>query len=100
MALIQLGLDANTTNTADMDKALALLKQQKPLVRVYSTDTGATMSSGDVWIGQVWGSDLYTINQENKNMVFYIPDEGGVRGSDTIAIFSRVPSTRSPPTCS
>jgi spermidine/putrescine transport system substrate-binding protein len=88
MALIQLGLDANTTNTADLDQALALLQQQKPLVRVYSTDTGTTMSSHDVWIGQVWGSDLYTINQENKNMVFYIPEEGGVRGSDTLAIFS------------
>ena len=88
MALIQLGLDANSTNPADLDRALALLQQQKPLVRVYSTDTGATMSSGDVWIGQVWGSDLYQINQENENMVFYLPEEGAVRGSDTIAIFS------------
>ena len=39
LALIQLGYSANTTDTAQMDQALALLEQQKPLVRVYSTDT-------------------------------------------------------------
>ncbi len=87
-ALIQLGYSANTTNTAELDEALALLQSQKPLVRLYSTDTITTMSSGDVWIGQIWGADLYQINQENENVVYYIPEEGGVRGSDTIAIFS------------
>jgi len=88
LALIQLGFDANTTSTAELDQALALLQQQKPLVRVYSTDTGTTMSSGDNWIGQVWGADLYQITQENPNMTYFIPEEGGVRGSDTMTVFS------------
>ncbi len=88
LTLIQLGLDANTSNTAEMDQALALLEQQKPLVRVYSTDTTTTMSSGDNWIGQIWGADIYKIQEENDKMVYYIPEEGGVRGSDTMAIFS------------
>lgn len=88
MALIQLGYSANTTNTAEMDEALALLQQQKPLVRVYSTDTIGTMSSGDVWIGQIWGADTFAIQQENENVVFYLPEEGAIRGSDTMAIFS------------
>ena len=88
MALIQLGHSANTTDTAQMDEALALLQQQKPLVRVYSTDTIGTLSSGDVWIGQIWGADTYAIQAENENVLFYLPDEGAVRGSDTLAIFS------------
>jgi spermidine/putrescine-binding protein len=88
MALIQLGYSANTTDTAQMDEALALLQQQKPLVRVYSTDTIGTMSSGDVWIGHVWGADTYAIQAENENVLYYIPEEGGVKGSDTLAIFS------------
>lgn len=87
-ALIQLGYSANTTNTTEMDEALALLQQQKPLVRVYSTDTITMMSSGDVWIGQIWGADLYQINQENENVVYYIPEEGGIKGSDTMTVFS------------
>jgi spermidine/putrescine transport system substrate-binding protein len=88
MALIQLGYSANTTNTAEMDQALALLQEQKPLVRVYSTDTVTTLSSGDVWIGQIWGADTYAIQLENENVLFYLPEEGAVRGSDTMAIFS------------
>jgi spermidine/putrescine transport system substrate-binding protein len=88
MALIQLGYSANTTDAAQMDEALALLEQQKPLVRVYSTDTIGTLSSGDVWIGQIWGADTYAIQAENENVLYYIPEEGGVKGSDTLAIFA------------
>ena len=88
LALIQLGFSANTTDTTEMDQALALLQQQKPLVRVYSTDTVGTMSSGDVWIGHIWGADLYQISQENENVVYFVPEEGGVRGSDVIGVFS------------
>ena len=88
MALIQLGYSANSTNTTEMDAALALLKQQKPLVRLYSTDTVTTMTSGDIWIGHMWGSDLYAIQQANANIAYYIPQEGGIRGSDTMAIFT------------
>jgi spermidine/putrescine transport system substrate-binding protein len=88
LALIQLGFSANTENTSELDQALTLLEKQKPLVRTYSTDTVTTMSSGDVWIGQIWGADTYQIQQENENVVYYVPDEGGVRGSDTMAIFS------------
>ena len=46
------------------------------------------MSSGDHWIGHIWGADLYQISQENENIAYYVPEEGGVKGSDTLAIFS------------
>src|SRR6185503_6690419 len=52
------------------------------------TDTIGTLSSGDVWIGQIWGADTYAIQGENENVVFYLPEEGAVRGSDTMAIYS------------
>ena len=88
LTLIQLGYSANTTDTAEMDAALAKLKEQKPLVRTYSNDTVGVMTGGDVWIGMIWGSDLYQISQENENVAYFIPEEGGVRGSDTMAIYS------------
>ncbi len=87
-ALIQQGHSANTTDTAEMDAALTLLETQKPLVRKYSTDTVVEMGSGDYWIGQVWGADIYPIQESIDTMVYYIPEEGGIRGSDTMAIFS------------
>ena len=37
-ALFRLGYDINTTDDAQLDEALALLEQQKPLLRTYTTD--------------------------------------------------------------
>jgi spermidine/putrescine transport system substrate-binding protein len=90
MALKQLGHSVNTTDTAQLDAALALLKQQKPMLRTYTNDTITTMVTGNVWIGMIWGSDLYQIQSElgNENHVYYIPEEGSVRGSDTAVIYS------------
>ena len=90
MALKQLGYSVNTTDTTQLDAAIALLKQQKPLLRTYSNDTVTTMVGGDVWIGMIWAADLYQIQKElgNENHVYYIPEEGSVRGSDTAVIYS------------
>jgi len=90
LTLIQQGHSANTTNTTELDQALARLQEQKPLVRTYSNDTVTTMAAGDVWIGMIWGSDVYQISleREDENVAYYIPEEGGVRGSDTMAIYS------------
>jgi spermidine/putrescine transport system substrate-binding protein len=88
MTLIQLGLSANTTNPAEMDLAYNRLVEQRPLVRVWDTNTRRMMSSGDVWVGQIWGADLYRVQKVVKKARYFIPEEGGVKGSDTMAIFS------------
>ena len=49
------------------------------------------MTSGDVWIGHIWGADRFAIQEVNENVVYYIPEEGGVKGSDTVAVFSGAP---------
>ena len=87
-ALFRLGKDANTTNDADLDAALDLLKQQKPLLRTYTTDDIGVLSSGDAWIAHAWGSDVYQVQSERDTVVFYIPEEGGVRGSDTAVLLA------------
>jgi spermidine/putrescine transport system substrate-binding protein len=91
LTLIQLGHSANSTNPAELDEALALLKEQKPLVRTYSTDTITTMTSGDVWIGHIWGADRFAIQESIPAFAYYIPSEGGVKGSDTVATFTGSP---------
>ena len=91
MTLIQLGHSANTDDTAELDEALARLEEQKPLVRVYSTDTITTMTSGDIWIGHIWGADRYAIQETLPDFSYYIPEEGGVKGSDTVATFTGSP---------
>lgn len=90
MALKQLDFSVNTTDAAQLDQAIALLRQQKPLVRAWSNDTIGTMVGGDVWIGMIWAADLYQINTElgSDQFAYYIPEEGSVRGSDTAVIYS------------
>ncbi len=85
-ALIQLGYSANTVDDGQLDEALALLKQQHPLVRLYSVEDQQYMASGDIWIGHAWGSDIYTVQQKKKSVEFYIPEEGSVRGSDAAVL--------------
>jgi spermidine/putrescine transport system substrate-binding protein len=85
-ALIQLGFDANTVDDGQLDQALALLKQQHPLVRLYSVEDQQYMASGDIWIGHAWGSDIYVVQAKKPSVQFYIPEEGSVRGSDTAVI--------------
>jgi spermidine/putrescine transport system substrate-binding protein len=91
LTLIQQGKSANTDSTADLDAALALLETQKPLVRTYSTDTIGTMTSGDIWIGHIWGADRFAIQETIPDFAYYIPSEGGVKGSDTVATFTGSP---------
>jgi len=91
LTLIQLGYDANTSDTKQLDEALALLEQQKPLVRTYSTDTIGTMTSGDIWIGHIWGADRFAIQETIPDFAYYIPEEGGIKGNDTIATFTGSP---------
>ena len=91
LTLIQMGKSANSDSTADLDAALALLEQQKPLVRTYSTDTIGTMTSGDIWIGHIWGADRFAIQETIPDFAYYIPEEGGVKGNDTIATFTGSP---------
>ena len=88
MTLIQLGINANTTDTAEIDQAYNRLAEQRPLVRVWDTNTRRMMTSGDVWIGQIWGADLYRIQKRVKKARYYIPEEGGVKGSDTMVVLS------------
>lgn len=85
-ALIQLGFSVNTVDDSELDQALALLKQQHPLVRLYSVEDQQYMASGDIWIGHAWGSDIYTVQQKKPSVEFYIPEEGSVRGSDAAVI--------------
>jgi spermidine/putrescine transport system substrate-binding protein len=87
-ALFRLGLDPNTTDDADLDKALASLQEQKPLVRVYTTDDIGVLSNGDAWVAHAWGSDVYQVQEERPSVTFYIPSEGGVRGSDTAVLLA------------
>jgi len=87
-ALIRLGHSVNTTNDAELDAALALLQEQKPLLRTYTTDDIGVLSSGDAWLAHAWGSDVYQVVAERPSVKYVIPEEGGIRGSDAMVLLA------------
>jgi spermidine/putrescine-binding protein len=87
-ALIRLGYSANTISDAELDEALALLEKQKPLLRTYTTDDIGVLSSGNVWVSHAWGADVYQVQEERDTVAYYIPEEGGIRGSDTMVLLA------------
>lgn len=91
VAAFRLGLDPNTRNDADLDKMAALLEEQKPLVRTYTTDDIGAMNSGQATISHAWSGDVYQMYEDVPNVKYVIPKEGAVRGSDTMIITSGAP---------
>jgi spermidine/putrescine transport system substrate-binding protein len=87
-ALIRLGYSVNTTSDAELDAALELLQQQKPLLRKYTSDEITDLSGGDVWLSHAWGSDIYQVVQEKPSVKYVLPEEGGIRGSDTMVLLA------------
>ena len=87
-AAFRLSLDPNTTSEADLDRMLALLEEQKPLVRTYTTDHINAMINGQVIISHCWSGDVYQMYEDVPNVKYVIPKEGAVRGSDTMVVTS------------
>ena len=92
-ALIRLGYSINTTSDAELDEALALLEQQKPLLRKYTADDIADLKSGNVWLSHGWSGDVAQVSwsKRGKDVVYVIPDEGGIRGSDAMVLLANAP---------
>ena len=87
----RLGIDPNTTADADLDRIVALLEEQKPLVRTYTTDDIGVMAGQQVDIAHAWSGDVYQMYEDVPNVKYVIPTEGAVRGSDTMVVLSGAP---------
>ena len=87
-ALIKLGFSINTVDETQLDQALALLVQQKPLLRTYTTDDIGQLSTGDVWVMHAWAGDVFQVKPDKPTVTYYIPQEGAVRGSDTMVVLA------------
>ena len=91
VALIRLGYSVNTTSDAELDEALALLEQQKPLLRKYTADDIGDLSSGDVWLSHAWGADVAQVATERESVKYVLPAEGAIRGSDAMVLLAKAP---------
>ncbi len=92
-ALHFLGLNPNSANPAELDKAAALLKKIRPLVRKFhSSEYLNALASGEIclvvgWSGDIKQAQKRAIEAKNGVMIGYsIPKEGAQMFFDNLAI--------------
>lgn len=84
----RLGIKPNTTDDAELDRCLDLLKQQKPLLRKYTSDDIGDFTSGQLWMTHAWSGDWVQMSYDKPDAKYVIPSEGAIRGSDVMVVLS------------
>ncbi len=76
-AMYKEGININSDNPEDWQKALELLIQQKPLVQAYVSDEIFNkMTSASAAIAAYYAGDFITMYEDNEYLKFYYPEEG------------------------
>lgn len=77
IALKKLGFDINPENQEQIDKATALLKEQKPVVQAYVMDEiFDKMGAGEAAVAPYYSGDAITMMNENPALAAALPREG------------------------
>jgi spermidine/putrescine transport system substrate-binding protein len=91
-ALVYLGYDINTTDEAQLQEAKQLLIQAKPGLSGYDSDQyDDLLASGESLMAHGWNGDFLVAQEENQDIAYTIPKEGGVVWIDNICIPATTP---------
>jgi spermidine/putrescine transport system permease protein len=81
------GHSLNTTDPVLLAEARDRLIAQKPLVRAYnSTNFEDVLLSGDAWLAQAWNGQIAKAMDQDPDIAYVIPREGGTLFIDNLAI--------------
>ena len=86
-----LNLSPNTTDVGELDRILAKLEEQKPLVKKYTTDHVADISGSVVDIAHCWSGDWVQMTYDKPRIEYVIPSEGSIKGNDVMIIPAGAP---------
>ncbi len=91
-ALKYRGNSVNSTDATQLSEAEALLAAQKPLLARYdSENVSAGLASGEIVLAHAWNGAASTAKEENPDIEWVLPEEGGVIWVDTMAIPNDAP---------
>lgn len=90
--MIYLGYDINDTDPAHQEEARDILQKQKDCLAGYNSDNfNQTLASEEVVLAQAWSGGTALARDENENIKYIIPKEGGSIWQDNMAIPADAP---------
>jgi spermidine/putrescine transport system permease protein len=92
VALKRAGRSVNATDPDSLAAAKALLLEQKPLVRTYnSSNYEDVLLSGDVWLAHGWNGQFARAMEQDADLEYVVPAEGGTLSVDSLVIPASAP---------
>jgi len=86
-ALLLKGYSETTADDKQLDEAKALLLQQRPLVKQYSSSTYMdSLLAGEVSLCMAWSGDVLQVSRENPHLDYVIPNEGSYMWVDNLCL--------------
>jgi spermidine/putrescine transport system substrate-binding protein len=88
--LLEMGVDpTGTIDPAAYDEVIAKIQKavDDDQIRNFTgNDYTGPLAKGDVWASIAWSGDIVILQPDNPNLVFSIPDAGGMTSVDTMVI--------------
>ncbi len=86
-ALVYLGYDINTTDEAQLNEAKEALIRAKAGLAGYDSDTYEDLVAAEEnLMAHGWNGDFLVAQENNENVAFVVPEEGGVIWVDNVCI--------------
>ena len=95
IALLSLGLDPNTNNPKDIQRAYKRIKQLYPNIKIFNSDAQVSFYiDEDLTLGMAWNSEAAKIIRNNPNLTFIYPKDGFMFYYDCFAIMKEAPNRK------
>ncbi len=87
MGLKYMGYPLNSTDPALIKKVEEMLIKQKPHIKVFAEDNGQDLlASGEVDLTMEWNGDILQVMDEDEDVAYAVPKEGGLLWQDCLCI--------------
>lgn len=91
VALKLLSYSVNTVDLEELAAAKQKLIEQKPLVKLYTSEPDEVLISGDVVMAHCWSGEAFRAAAVKPSIRYVIPQEGTTQFIDTICILKSAP---------
>ncbi|AOS62599.1 ABC transporter substrate-binding protein [Actinoalloteichus hymeniacidonis] len=91
LGLLALGHDPNTVEQSELDEAVAYLLELKGRLGQITSDVIEPLASGQAPLAQAYSGDVFQAQEINSDLVYVIPEEGGLSWVDVLCIPNDAP---------